>query len=95
MAPEVSPETLKPQKLDLRAPPKGSTCTVVGIIPQRGEWLAAYAVMRAGKNESSPTIVDVCPISDLPEQQQKKARNWMSAFARFVEAASPAGTPLN
>lgn len=86
MATEVSPDR---PRIELRAPAKGSNCSIVGLIPQRGEWVAAYAVMRVGKN-AGPTIVDVCQITDLPEPQKKKARAWMGAFSRFVEAANPA-----
>jgi hypothetical protein len=85
MATEVSHE---PQRLDLRPPARGTNCSIVGLIPNRPEWVAAYAVMRVGKN-AGPTIVDVCRISDLPEPQKKKAQAWMGAFARFVDAANP------
>lgn len=88
MAPEVSQ---KPQILDLRAPTKGSNCTVLGVIPQRGgEWLAGYASLRLG-GAGGATLLEVCPISDLPGPQQNRALKMKGAFSRLIEAATPAG----
>jgi hypothetical protein len=74
--------------LALRTPPKAGNCSVVGVIPQRGEWLAVYSVLRIGKGDS-PTVVDVCRITDLPTLQKKKAESWQAAFGRFSELSSP------
>jgi hypothetical protein len=80
------------QYLALRQPPKAANISVVGLIPQPGEWLAAYSLMRIGKGDG-PTIVDVCKISDLVGPQRKRADLWLSAFGRFVEAAAPMNAP--
>jgi hypothetical protein len=85
----MAPESVEQQHLALRAPPRAANVSVVGVIPQRGEWFAAYSVLKLGKHDG-PTIVDVCRISDLGGPQRKRAELWMSAFSRFVEASSPA-----
>lgn len=76
-------------QLELRAPGKGGVGRVVGLIPQRGEWLVAYTVLKAGKGDS-PAIVDICRVSELPTLQRKKAENWMAAFGRLAEISTPA-----
>jgi hypothetical protein len=76
-------------QLELRTPAKGAVGAIVGLIPQRGEWLVAYSVMKAGKG-SAPVIVDVCRISELPALQRKKAETWMAAFGRLAEIGTVA-----
>lgn len=71
-------------QLELRAPMRGAVGAIVGVIPQRGEWLVAYSVLKAGKG-NAPVIVDVCRISELPTLQRKKAETWMAAFGRLSE----------
>lgn len=70
--------------LTLRPPAKGSTITVLGLIPQPGEWLAAYSTVRLGK----ATLADVCALSDLPGPQRRRADVWMGQFDRLIGAAS-------
>lgn len=90
MASQLSPEDLKPRTLDLRAPPKSANVSVLGVIPQQGEWLAAYSVIRLGKNDG-PTIAGVCTLSDLPVPQRKRADAWREQFSHLFGAAMQGG----
>lgn len=89
MAPEVSTEAPQPRTLALRPPPKGADIAVLGLIPQPGEWLAAYSVMRVGCKTGGAVIADVCALSDLAGPQRKKADNWMGQLGRLVGASNP------
>jgi hypothetical protein len=88
MASEVSPEGSERRTFDLRAPAKGANINVLGLIPQPGEWLAVYSVMRLGKRDGA-TIADVCALSDLPGPQRKRADAWMGQFGRLITASMP------
>ena len=89
MASEVSTEDPQKRTLELRPPPKGASISVLGLIPQPGEWVVAYSVMRLGCKGDSATIADVCTLSDLAGPQRKKADNWMGQLGRLIGASNP------
>lgn len=88
MASEVSTEVGKQRHLELRAPPKAASVAVLGVIPARPEWVAAYSLLKLGKGDSA-CIAGVCRFEDLPGPQRKRADSWRATFATFVDASNP------
>lgn len=90
MADQVSTEAAQPRTLTLRSPPKGASISVLGLIPQPGEWFVAYSVVRMGCKADSPTIAGICALSDLAGPQRKRADNWMDQLSHLLGSTAVA-----